>query len=95
MVRLPLSQVADVDLVLLMHACLLNVERLSWSMMQVSRSMADAIVHEITSASGKAVACYENIESQEGCQRLIETALHHFGRLDILINNAGWISFTP
>lgn len=57
--------------------------------------VADTIVHEITSAGGKAIACYENIEFQEGCQRLIETALHHFSRLDILINNAGWISFTP
>src|SRR5947207_7152028 len=58
-------------------------------------SVADAVVHEITTAGGTAIPCYENIESREGCQRLIEVALTHFGRLDILINNAGWITFTP
>jgi len=35
------------------------------------------------------------VESRDGCQRLIEVALSQFGRLDILINNAGWITFTP
>ena len=58
-------------------------------------SVADAVVHEITATGGTAVPCYENIESREGCQRLVEVALSHFGRLDILINNAGWITFTP
>lgn len=57
--------------------------------------IASAVVQEITAAGGKAVPCYENIETQEGCLRLIDTALNHFGRLDILIHNAGWISFTP
>lgn len=58
-------------------------------------TVADAVVHEITNAGGTAVPCYENIESREGCRRLIEIALTQFGRLDILINNAGWITFTP
>ena len=57
--------------------------------------VADAVVQEITAAGGKAVPCYENIESREGCLRLIDTALSQFGRLDILIQNAGWITFTP
>lgn len=57
-------------------------------------SVADAVVHKINAAGGKAVSCYENIESREGCQRLIEVALREFGRLDILINNAGWITYT-
>src|SRR5215469_2286248 len=57
--------------------------------------IANAVVQEITTAGGRAVPCYENIETQEGCQRLIDTALNHFGRVDILIHNAGWISFTP
>ena len=57
--------------------------------------VADAVVREITTIGGKAVPCYENIESRDGCQRLIEVALREFGRLDILINNAGWITYTP
>lgn len=58
-------------------------------------SVADAVVQEITAAGRTAVPCYENIESRAGCQKLIETALSQFGRIDILIHNAGWITFTP
>ncbi|MEO8954337.1 MAG: SDR family NAD(P)-dependent oxidoreductase [Ktedonobacteraceae bacterium] len=58
-------------------------------------NVANAVVSEITTAGGSALPCYENIESQGGCQRLIEAAIRQFGRLDILINNAGWITFTP
>lgn len=56
--------------------------------------VADAVVREITAANGKAVPYYENIEARDGCQRLIDVALREFGRLDILINNAGWIAYT-
>lgn len=56
--------------------------------------VADAVAREITVANGKAVPCYENIELRDGCQRLIDVALREFGRLDILINNAGWITYT-
>jgi len=58
-------------------------------------AVADAEVSAITAAGGSAVPCYENIETREGCQRVIQTALEHFGRLDILVSNAGWITYTP
>jgi NAD(P)-dependent dehydrogenase (short-subunit alcohol dehydrogenase family) len=58
-------------------------------------AIADAVVAKITAAGGTAVASYENLESREGCQRVIQTALDHFGRLDILISNAGWVDRTP
>lgn len=57
--------------------------------------IADATVQRITGRGGTAIPCYENIESRAGCLRLIELAANHFGRLDILIHNAGWISYTP
>ncbi len=57
--------------------------------------VADAVVQEIAAAGGKAAPCYENIELREGCLRVIDTALSQFGRMDILIHNAGWITFTP
>ncbi len=57
--------------------------------------VADAVVKNITAAGGVAVPCYEDIESREGCQRVVQTALEHFGRLDVLISNAGWITYTP
>jgi NAD(P)-dependent dehydrogenase (short-subunit alcohol dehydrogenase family) len=58
-------------------------------------ALADRVVRNIIGVGGRAVPCYENIETREGCQRVIEAALEHFGRLDILVSNAGWISRTP
>lgn len=37
---------------------------------------------------GKAVACVADITRGEDVARLVETTVHQFGRLDILINNA-------
>lgn len=47
---------------------------------------ADVVVDEIKAAGGKAVANYDSVENGE---KIIETAIHHFGRIDILLNNAG------
>jgi NAD(P)-dependent dehydrogenase (short-subunit alcohol dehydrogenase family) len=58
-------------------------------------SVADDVVSKITAAGGSAVASYENLETRVGCRRVVETALEHFGRLDILVSNAGWIDRTP
>ena len=54
-----------------------------------SRAVADAVVEEITAAGGEAVANYDTVATQEGGQRVIQTALDAFGTVDILINNAG------
>lgn len=43
-------------------------------------------MNEITSAGGKAVANYDSVENGD---RIIETAIKAFGRIDVLINNAG------
>lgn len=47
---------------------------------------ADVVVDEIRAAGGKAVANYDSVENGE---RVIETAIKEFGRIDILLNNAG------
>ncbi len=54
-----------------------------------SSKMADAVVSEIKSAGGEAVASYDSVASREGVDRLVWTALNKFGRIDILVNNAG------
>jgi NAD(P)-dependent dehydrogenase (short-subunit alcohol dehydrogenase family) len=58
-------------------------------------SVAEGVVKKITTAGGSAVACSENLETRTGCRRSVECALEHFGRLDILVSNAGWIDRTP
>jgi 3-hydroxy-3-methylglutaryl CoA synthase/NAD(P)-dependent dehydrogenase (short-subunit alcohol dehydrogenase family)/putative sterol carrier protein len=50
---------------------------------------ADAVVQEITEAGGEAVANYDSVTTLEGGEGIVQTALDRFGRVDILINNAG------
>jgi NAD(P)-dependent dehydrogenase (short-subunit alcohol dehydrogenase family)/3-hydroxy-3-methylglutaryl CoA synthase/putative sterol carrier protein len=54
-----------------------------------SKSPADQVVEEIKAAGGEAVANYDNVATAEGGERIVKTALEAFGRLDVLINNAG------
>jgi NAD(P)-dependent dehydrogenase (short-subunit alcohol dehydrogenase family)/acyl dehydratase len=54
-----------------------------------SSSAADAVVEEIRAAGGEAVANYDSVASPEGGQAIVDAAIQAFGRIDILINNAG------
>jgi NAD(P)-dependent dehydrogenase (short-subunit alcohol dehydrogenase family) len=50
---------------------------------------AQQVVDEIIAAGGKAVANTENISSWDGAKGLVQQAIDEFGRLDVLVNNAG------
>lgn len=52
-------------------------------------SMADTVVEEIIAAGGKAVAHYGSVTSNDDAAGMVKAAVDAFGRLDILINNAG------
>jgi NAD(P)-dependent dehydrogenase (short-subunit alcohol dehydrogenase family) len=52
---------------------------------------ADAVVAEIRAAGGQAVANYDSVATMEGGERIVQAARQAFGRVDILINNAGII----
>ncbi|TPX53386.1 hypothetical protein PhCBS80983_g06299 [Powellomyces hirtus] len=47
---------------------------------------ADVVVDEIKKAGGKAVANYDSVEDGD---KIVETAINAFGKVDIVINNAG------
>jgi NAD(P)-dependent dehydrogenase (short-subunit alcohol dehydrogenase family) len=49
----------------------------------------DNVVDEIRKAGGEAVANHDSVATMKGGRKIISTALEHFGKLDILINNAG------
>ncbi|KAJ1979875.1 hypothetical protein H4R34_002669 [Dimargaris verticillata] len=51
-----------------------------------SHSAADQVVEEIRRNGGQAVANYDSVEKGDA---IVQTALQHFGRLDVLVNNAG------
>ena len=54
-----------------------------------SREPADSVVAEIKAIGGEAVANYDTVATPEGCTNIIKTAMDAYGRIDILINNAG------
>jgi NAD(P)-dependent dehydrogenase (short-subunit alcohol dehydrogenase family) len=52
-------------------------------------SMADAVVDEIRAAGGQAAATYGSVTDDAAAAAMVKSAVDHFGRVDILINNAG------
>jgi NAD(P)-dependent dehydrogenase (short-subunit alcohol dehydrogenase family) len=54
-----------------------------------STSMADAVVKEIREAGGNAVANHDSVSTPEGGEAIIGTAIDEFGKIDVVINNAG------
>ncbi|MBW2351845.1 MAG: SDR family NAD(P)-dependent oxidoreductase [Deltaproteobacteria bacterium] len=54
-----------------------------------SSAPADRVVEEIRAAGGEAVADYHSVATPEGGRAIVDTAVTAFGRVDILINNAG------
>ncbi len=54
-----------------------------------SASFADQVVAEIRAAGGEAVASYDTVATMEGGRAILKTALDAFGRVDVLVNNAG------
>lgn len=54
-----------------------------------SLSAADAVVQEIEAAGGEAMANGANVAKQEDVKAMVEATMEKWGRVDILINNAG------
>lgn len=52
-------------------------------------SAAETVVDEIIAAGGRAVASTDSVAEWQAANRIIKTAIDHFGRVDGVINNAG------
>ncbi|MFI5957525.1 SDR family NAD(P)-dependent oxidoreductase [Cryptosporangium sp. NPDC051539] len=57
--------------------------------------VADQVVKEIEAAGGVAVANHDSVADAEGAGAIVGTALERFGRLDIVVNNAGNVITRP
>ncbi|MFD6882033.1 MULTISPECIES: SDR family NAD(P)-dependent oxidoreductase [unclassified Rhodococcus (in: high G+C Gram-positive bacteria)] len=55
----------------------------------VDSGPAEEVVREIRAAGGEAVACTESVATAEGGRAIVQAALDNYGRIDILVHNAG------
>jgi 3-oxoacyl-[acyl-carrier protein] reductase len=60
-----------------------------------SKEGADRVVAEITSNGGKAIAVKANVAKKSEIDHLFAESKKAFGRLDVLVNNAGIYEFAP
>jgi NAD(P)-dependent dehydrogenase (short-subunit alcohol dehydrogenase family) len=56
---------------------------------------ADDVVAEIKSSGGQAVTNYDSIATPEGGRNIVGCALDTFGRVDVIVNNAGQVRMAP
>ncbi len=54
-----------------------------------SETAAETVVNEIKAAGGEAVANYDSVATPDGGAAIVQTAIDAYGRIDIVVNNAG------
>jgi NAD(P)-dependent dehydrogenase (short-subunit alcohol dehydrogenase family) len=55
------------------------------------KAPAAQVVEDIVAAGGVAVANYDSVATVDGAKAIVETAIGNFGRIDALVNNAGFL----
>src|SRR4029077_16130709 len=55
----------------------------------------DAVVHEISGTGGKAIGFATDVTKRAEVEALIQKAVDSFGRVDVLLNNAGIMPIAP
>lgn len=58
-------------------------------------SSAQAVVEEITAAGGKAIADHHSVQFEDQAKAMVDLAYETYGRLDVLVCNAGVSGFAP
>ena len=54
-----------------------------------SSGPAEDVVQEIVASGGEAVACHASVADEKGAVSIVQAALDAFGRIDVVVNNAG------
>lgn len=60
-----------------------------------SKDAAEAVAAEAAASGVRAIAVQASVAEDDDCRRLVGAATEAFGRLDVLVNNAGTTSFIP
>jgi NAD(P)-dependent dehydrogenase (short-subunit alcohol dehydrogenase family) len=60
---------------------------------EIVANPAQDVVDEIIAAGGAAVACTASVATPDGAQAIIQTAIDSWGRIDVLIHNAGNVRY--
>ena len=60
-----------------------------------SAVVADEVVREIEAAGGVAVPSPDSVATEDGAAAIVQTALDAFGRVDVLVHNAGTVTYAP
>lgn len=56
---------------------------------------ADDVVREIVALGGRAVANHDSVATSAGGEAIVATAMDAFGRVDVVVNNAGQVRMVP
>ena len=56
----------------------------------LDQTPAEEVIAEIRALGSDAVACVGNVSAPDFGERIVKTALEAFGRIDIIVNNAGF-----
>lgn len=62
-----------------------------WNGTGKAKGPANEVVEEIKAIGGAAVANFETVTDFNNAKRIVDCAIHSFGKLDILVNNAGFL----
>jgi NAD(P)-dependent dehydrogenase (short-subunit alcohol dehydrogenase family) len=60
-----------------------------------SAEPANTGVEEIIRAGGESIANLDTVATEEGAASIVDTAIKAFGRVDIVVHNAGPVTFAP
>ncbi|TAM90252.1 MAG: SDR family NAD(P)-dependent oxidoreductase, partial [Jatrophihabitans sp.] len=73
------------------HALAFAAEGAAVVVNELDAEAGGQVVRDILAAGGRAVGNADDVADWEGAGRLVRTALESFGRLDVLVNNAGFV----